>query len=226
MAILQSMITQINNKIERLLQVTKKITELPPINTSNCLVCESTRLKIIATKRKKDGFHYRIATCLECGSINKQAIESISVKKSENVFTASNEKIAKMVEPFVLTVINGKVTMELSNHNTVLNRIYNKVAPELRDYIITKFQKDYDDGKFEYATKNIDPVSIRFIHNHDINLGLTRMFVRYLGLKTKHIIKLKAVTNYRVHCKQINESTKNYYMNIKNISFVVRREKK
>ena len=50
------------------------------------------------------------------------------------------------------------------------------------------------------------------------------MFVRYLGLKTKHIIKLKAVTNYRVHCKQINESTKNYYMNIKNISFVIRKD--
>ena len=226
MAIVQSILTQLSNKIDLLVKNTERINEIPPINSSNCLVCESKDLKVIATKRKKKGFTYRICVCAECGSTNKQIIETISVQENEEIFTAKNSKVNKMLQSFTLSVINEKIVMDMTekSNDSMLNKIYDKVIPSLKEYTLNMFQKDYDRGMFKEAKNSIDPVEIRFTHNHDPKRNLTYLFLKYLKVDTKNIKNLKVITSYRVTHKQISPDREDFFMDIKNITFITEKK--
>jgi len=220
MAIIQAMLTQLNKKMDLLERNIKQSEIKKDLNTSNCLVCDSKNLKVIATKRKKKGFSYRICTCLDCGSTNKQVIETISVKENNKIFTAKNNKVKKMLKPFTLTISNKKLSMNMEENSNFLSRIYDTLIPKLKEYTISMFQKDYDRGMFAEAENSLDPVEIRFIHKHDAKRNLTFLFLKYLGVDTKNVKNLKVITTYKVVYKQSSINEGSFYMNIKNITFI------
>jgi len=226
MAIIQSILTQLSNKIDILVKNTERINEIPPINSSNCLVCNSKELKVVATKRKKKGFTYRVCVCTECGSTNKQVIETISVKENEEIFTAKDSKVKKIISPFALTVVNGKLQIDISeatNNNWYL-KIYDKLMPELKKYTIQLLQKDYDRGMFNEAKNSIDPVEIRFKHNHDPNRNLTYLFLKYLGVDTTNVKTLKVISSYRVTHKQVSLEKEYFFMDCTKITFITEKK--
>jgi len=223
-AIIQSILTQLNTKIDSIVKNTERINEIPPINTSNCLICSSVNLKVIATKRKKKGLTYRTCVCIDCGSINKQVIETISVKQNNKIFTAKNDKIKKILKPFILTINNKKLSMQMEKNSNFLSRLYDTLTPTLKEYTISMFQKDYDRGMFMEAENSLDPVEIRFIHKHDAKRNLTYLFLKYLGVDTKNVKNLKVITTYKVVYKQSSINEGSFYMNIKNITFITEKK--
>lgn len=226
MAIVQSILTQLSNKIDLLIKNTERINEIPPINSSNCLVCNSKDLKVVATKRKKKGFTYRVCVCIECGSTNKQVIETISVKENEKIFTTKDLKVKKILVPFALTVVNNKLQIDISEamNNKWYLKIYDKMLPELKKYTMQLLQKDYDRGMFNEAKNSIDPVEIRFTHIHDPNKNLIYLFLKYLGVNTTNIKKLKVISSYIVTHKQVSLEKEYFFMDLKKIIFITEKK--
>jgi hypothetical protein len=184
-AIIQSILTQLNTKIDSIVKNTERINEIPPINTSNCLTCGSTNLKVIATKRKKKGFKYRTCLCMDCGTTNKQVIMTVSSRNNPSLVTLQDWKLKFLFKPHSIIEKNGKISMgkdwmdksfkKYVNKNSISKKfglkevnnwinIWKKIKTNGKEKITEQFQKNYDDGIFDVVKNSIDPVEIRFVH--------------------------------------------------------------
>lgn len=226
MAIIQAMIQKINQGIEDIKRKTDKLDQIAPLNTSKCLICNSDRLVVKNTRKRKKGYTYRICTCLNCGSENKQILSTISAVKNKNIFTLSNRKMNMFYKPMTFIVKNNKVSLKKSIINS---KIWNLIFKSQLNTIIklseNLAQKDYDNGLFQAAKESIDPVKVRVGHKipTSLNPSIAKMFFKYMGIDME-TTNLTHVYVGTMQYKQIDEETDSYYIVFNKIAIIPQKD--
>jgi len=223
MAILQAMIQKIGNSIDELRSQTERLNEIPPLNTSTCLICNSNKLVVTKTRKKNKGYSYRLCSCLKCGSQNKQIISTVSAIKNKNIITLSDKKLRRWYKPLTFIVNNNKVKIDKNSHKSfkVWKFIWGKKTEDIYNISEKIIQKDYDNGVFNEIKNSIDPVTIRVSHKLpvDDNVALAKLYFLYMGIKlsTTNILHVYVGT---IQYKQLDEENESYRIVFKKAAII------
>jgi len=229
--IITTILSNISKKIDTLIDNKSQSSQVTDFNTSNCLTCNGGNLSITYTAKKKKGYNYRIATCLDCGSANKQVIMTISSNSNPNLTTLKDWKLKFFFKPHSIIEKNGKISMgedwlnksfkKHINKNNIWKKfgfkevnnwltIWKKIKTKGKVIITKQFQQNYDEGAFNFAKNSIDPVEVRFVHHFKKGTIISKA--------QKILFNASDLENVSVYlcasCQfvQINETTNSYHL--------------
>jgi len=224
--IVQAILQKISKSIDTLVKRTEKLNEVPIITTSDCIICNSSNMYVRNTRKRKNKYTYRLCICMDCGSENKQIINTVSVKPGEDILTLSDDKVKSWYKPLTIIIENDKVSIDRKLHkNKMWKLVFGKVFKEMYKISENYLQHDYDTGLFEAARKSVDPISIRITHKYDSKNHpvMSSLWKSYMGIDKKYTIT-DHVYNGIVTYRQLDKNKDSYYINITKVAIIPRKD--